>query len=68
MTHSFEEALAKAQAGLELEHQDIVELLLADEAQSQALFRYSDQVRRENVGDVVHLRGIIEFSNYCRQH
>ena len=68
MTHSFEEALEKAQAGFELIHQDIVALLSADETQSQALFALSDRVRRENVGDIVHLRGIIEFSNYCRQH
>lgn len=68
MTYSFEEALAKAQAGFELNHQDIVALLSADEMQSQTLFALSDQVRRENVGDTVHLRGIIEFSNYCRQH
>ena len=68
MTHSFEEALEKAQSGFELIHQDIVALLSADETQSQALFALSDRVRRENVGDIVHLRGIIEFSNYCRQH
>ena len=59
MTHSFEEALEKAQAGFELIHQDIVALLSADETQSQALFALSDRVRRENVGDIVHLRGIL---------
>jgi biotin synthase len=30
-----------------------------------ALFAGADRVRRENVGDAVHLRGLIEFSNAC---
>lgn len=30
-----------------------------------ALFRAADEVRRRYVGDEVHLRGIIEFSNHC---
>jgi biotin synthase len=25
----------------------------------------ADKIRRENVGDQVHLRGLVEFSNYC---
>ncbi len=31
------------------------------------LFARADQVRREAVGDAVHLRGLIEFSNHCRR-
>lgn len=30
-----------------------------------ALWRRADQVRRELVGDEVHLRGLVEFSNHC---
>ncbi|MEI8352757.1 MAG: radical SAM protein, partial [bacterium] len=33
----------------------------------KALYEAADRVRRESVGDEVHLRGIIEFSNYCRK-
>ncbi len=33
----------------------------------QELWRRADQVRHENVGDAVHLRGLIEFSNHCRR-
>jgi biotin synthase len=33
----------------------------------QALYARADEVRRRAVGDAVHLRGIIEFSNYCRR-
>ncbi len=31
------------------------------------LFEEADRVRHECVGDEVHLRGIIEFSNYCHR-
>jgi biotin synthase len=36
-----------------------------DEGQLEELWLRADQVRRENVGNEVHLRGLIEFSNYC---
>jgi biotin synthase len=32
---------------------------------ASALFAEADRVRREQVGDAVHLRGLIEFSNTC---
>jgi biotin synthase len=32
-----------------------------------ALWRAADAVRRERVGDTVHLRGLIEISNHCRR-
>ena len=31
----------------------------------EELRKEADQVRRRWVGDAVHVRGIIEFSNYC---
>ena len=37
-----------------------------DPDQLEELFNWADEVRRENVGDEVHLRGLIEFSNICR--
>ena len=37
-----------------------------DPDQLKELFNWADEVRRENVGDEVHLRGLIEFSNICR--
>ena len=33
---------------------------------AEELYRRADEVRRETVGDDVHLRGLIEFSNICR--
>jgi biotin synthase len=31
------------------------------------LYREADRTRKEFMGDEVHIRGIIEFSNYCRR-
>ena len=33
---------------------------------AEELYRQADEVRHDNVGDDVHLRGLIEFSNICR--
>lgn len=44
---------------------EIIEIL-QDDSQNDWLFKYADEVRRENVGDEVHLRGLIEFSNICK--
>lgn len=41
-------------------------LTTADPTAEAALFLAADEVRRHNVGDDVHLRALIEFSNYCR--
>lgn len=42
--------------------------LLQDEFHQQALFDKADSVRKQYVGDAVHLRGLIEFSNICRNN
>lgn len=36
-----------------------------DEDRLEELWRRADAVRRERVGDVVHLRGLVEISNHC---
>ncbi|MHC5083667.1 MAG: [FeFe] hydrogenase H-cluster radical SAM maturase HydE [Planctomycetota bacterium] len=36
-----------------------------DEQKLEELWQAADAVRQENVGDEVHLRGLIEASNYC---
>lgn len=41
--------------------------ILTDENKNDWLFSFADEVRRENVGDEVHLRGLIEFSNICKR-
>ena len=36
-----------------------------DEARLEELWRRADGVRQACVGDEVHLRGLVEISNYC---
>ena len=40
--------------------------ILKDDSKNDWLFSYADRIRKENVGDDVHLRGLIEFSNICK--
>ncbi len=47
---------------------EIVELLKEQDREViEALYRNADEVRKTYMGDDVHLRGLIEFSNYCRR-
>ena len=47
-----------------LDKSAIIEMLTT--APADELYRRANDVRREAVGDAVHLRGLIEFSNICR--
>lgn len=60
------EILKKAQATHKLTKAEIVKLLSLPDATD--LFETADQVRREFVGNGVYLRGLIEFSNYCKNN
>lgn len=46
----------------------VLEVLRRSEGseESRALFQAADRVRHQHMGDTVHLRGVIEFSNYCK--
>ena len=46
--------------------QEIIDIL-QDETKNDWLFEEADRVRRENVGDEIHLRALIEFSNICKR-
>lgn len=48
-----------------LTKKEIVDIL-KDDSQNKELFELADKVRRDNVGDEIHLRGLIEFSNTCK--
>lgn len=65
MRKAFAETLERAADGMELSGEDLQVLLGADEEESACLFKLADEVRSRFVGEDVHLRGIIEFSNYC---
>jgi biotin synthase len=52
----------------DLSKEEIVYLLsLSEKKDIEKLFANADAVRNKYCGDGVHLRGIIEFSNYCEQ-
>lgn len=45
---------------------EVIEIL-KDNSQNDWLFSLADKIRKENVGDEVHLRGLIEVSNICKR-
>lgn len=52
----------------ELNKSDIIHLLsLNNVNQINSLYKKADQIRKQFCGDEVHLRGIIEFSNFCER-
>lgn len=49
-----------------LSHAQILDWLReTDPARLEQLFAQADEARRQHVGDEVHLRGLIEISNFC---
>lgn len=55
----------KSIAGEQLTFEELIYLLNTHGEEYETLRRYAREVRKEYVGDVVHLRGLIEFSNIC---
>ena len=58
-----QELIEKAKNTHNLSKEEIVELLKSD---NDDLFKAADEVRHNFVGDEVHLRALLEFSNICR--
>lgn len=69
-----EQIINKAESTHELTKDEIVSLLSCNftaDAQPfylSTLAKAADRVRAKYLGDEVHLRGLIEFSNYCKQN
>ena len=61
------ELIAKAAATRSLSRGELIELLSDDDC-NEAMFAAADDVRRRYVGDGIHLRALIEFSNICRNN
>ena len=54
---------------MDITENEVAEWLLTTDAIAiDELFRIADRVRYEFVGDAVHLRGLVEFSNYCSRN
>ena len=47
---------------------DYLTHIIGTDRYDEEIFRIADEIRRKYVGEEVHLRAIIEFSNYCSQH
>lgn len=62
-----EKIIKKAEFEHKLTKDEIVRLL-EDENNLELLTQAADRVRKKYVGDEVHLRGLIEFSNFCKQN
>lgn len=52
----------------DLSKEELLILLSCPDDQSDIIFKTADIVRKKEVGDAVHLRGLIEFSNYCKKN
>jgi biotin synthase len=63
----FEQALHCASSGEPVDLAWLVPLLACSDEQAPSLVQAADRVRAASVGDAVHLRGLIEFSNICRR-
>lgn len=49
----------------EFDHGDIVRLLKSDDEQACFLYRKASEIKEKYLGNVVYLRGLIEYSNSC---
>ncbi len=48
-----------------LDREDLITLLEAEEKDKEELFRESTRVKLKELGNKVHFRGLVEFSNIC---
>jgi len=68
ISKSAENLIGKAQDGKDLNRAEIIQLMSLPGKYSSDLFYAADRVRKEQMGDEIFLRGIIEFSNYCERN
>lgn len=69
VTEEFLRIFRKIEEGEELDFPDIAYLLATDrQKEIDLIFQAADRIRKEMVGDVVEIRGAIEFSNYCKKN
>lgn len=64
-TQNITEVCQKALTTSQLNMDEILTLVQANEIDNQQIFATADKIRLDNVGNDVHLRGLIEFSNIC---
>ena len=59
--------IRKAEETHNLNRDEII-TILKDNNYNEDLFNAADRIRKKYVGDEVHLRGLIEFSNICKRN
>ncbi|EGT3615889.1 [FeFe] hydrogenase H-cluster radical SAM maturase HydE [Clostridium perfringens] len=59
--------IQKAKETHELSREEII-ALLKDDSINEELFKAADEVRKKYLGDEVHLRGLLEFTNICKRN
>ncbi|HII4525901.1 TPA: [FeFe] hydrogenase H-cluster radical SAM maturase HydE [Clostridium perfringens] len=59
--------IQKAKETHELSRDEII-ALLKDDSINEELFKAADEFRKKYLGDEVHLRGLIEFTNICKRN
>lgn len=67
MTLLTENIVAQAESTHRLNEEELV-TLLQDDSCNDIVFQAADRVRQKYMGNAVHLRGLIEFTNICRQN
>lgn len=59
--------IEKAKITHNLDKNEILELLQNNDI-NEELFKAADEIRQKYLGDYVHLRGLIEFTNICKRN
>ena len=62
-----EKLVEKLRNDRDLNDKELKELIESN-AYDKELYKAADEVRRENYGDAVYLRGLIEFTSYCKNN
>ncbi len=62
-----QDIILNAEKSHSLHKEDIIKLL-ADNSFNDLLFKTADNIRKKFVGDEIHLRALIEFSNICKRN
>ena len=66
--NQIDQLLIKAEVGNNLKREEIIELLALPSSYTPQILEAANRVRKEQVGDEIFLRGIIEFSNHCERN
>jgi len=61
------ELIEKAKETHELTKDELISIL-KDGSINEALFKAADETRQKYLGDFVHLRGLLEFTNICKRN